>query len=117
MRLTGNELMTPAMQDRIFTEFLVRRDLKAYLKDPRVGVDQAQYSASRQWASIAVPKGKPTGMRDAKGHRIISDGTMSYYGGANSANLDATREVRRVLERWHLPAGRSGGRRPPETGR
>jgi hypothetical protein len=103
MGLNGNELMTPEMQDRIFAHSLIRRDLKRFLDDPKVGIDQAQYSAAHQWASIAVPKGYFTGASDAKGRRIISDGTMSYFGGANSANIDATRELRRVLEGWHLP--------------
>jgi hypothetical protein len=117
MGLTGNELMTPAMQDRIFAEFLVRRDLKAFLKDPRIGVDQAQFSAAHQWASIAVPKGYPTGKRDAKRRPIISDGTMSYYGGGNSANMNSTRELRRILESWHQPAEGSGQQRSPDIGR
>jgi hypothetical protein len=111
MRLTGNERMTPQMQDRIFAEFLVRRDLKRYLKDPTVGVDQAQYSAARQWASIAVPKN----YRTKSG--AISDGTKTFYDdrGENKANIPATEEFRKVLEGWHLPA-KSVGWEPTRIG-
>lgn len=118
MRLAGNERMTPEMQDRIFAGSLIRRDLKRFLNDPTVGVDQAQYSAARQWASIAVPKGFPTK------HRAISDGTMTYYDDkprdgkrpANKANVPATREFRKILEGWHGPTT-SAGRSPPGSGR
>jgi hypothetical protein len=117
MKLTGNELMTPAIQDRIFAEFLLRRELKALLKDPKIPVDRGQLSAAHQWASIAVPKGYPIKRRDAKGRPILSDGTMSFYGSGNSANMDSTRELRRILEGWHQPAGGSGRQPSPDIGR
>jgi hypothetical protein len=124
LKLTGNELMNSDMQDRIFAESLVKGALKRYMDDDTGGavdqaqVDRAQYAAARQWASIAVPKGYPTGKLDAKNQPIRSDGKMSYYSGpANSAHMAATRELRAFLEGLRRPAAASGTQRLPPGGR
>ncbi|HKU65436.1 MAG TPA: hypothetical protein VJQ06_10285 [Rhizomicrobium sp.] len=96
MKLTGDEKLTPQMQDRILAEFLIPQagdgSLDNLLNRGEGTVDQAQNAASRKWASVAVPAGYPT--RD----RGISDGTMSYYADpANRASMDTTRALREFL--------------------
>ena len=75
MKLTGNEKFTKDMQERIFKEFLIpkRKGLNDYLKGGKTSIEQAQYEASKEWASIPVPKGEKT--QSGK----ISDGTMTFY--------------------------------------
>lgn len=96
MGLSGDEIFDPPMQDRIFAEYLVPKagngDLGRYLSGGTVTADQAQFAASHEWASIAVPSGYPTL------NGIISDGTMSFYEGpANHANASSTRSLRDFL--------------------
>jgi muramidase (phage lysozyme) len=96
MKLTGDEQLTPQMQDRIFSEFLIPKAgggaLGNFLHRGEGTVDDAQLAAAREWASVAVPSGYPTKVR------AISDGTMSYYPPpANRASMDATRALREFL--------------------
>jgi hypothetical protein len=99
--LTGNERMTPELQDRIFAEYLVptahNGALGRYIFEGRGTVDDAQYAAAREWASIALPAGRLT----ESGRR--SDGRMTYYdkGSANSANVSATNALRTYLMNLH----------------
>jgi hypothetical protein len=124
LKLSGNELMNSDTQDRIFAESLVKGDLKRYMDDDtgkpvdQTQIDRAQYAAARQWASIAVPYGYPTGNLDAKRRPIISDGKMSYYGGpANSAHMAATRALRAFLEGLRQPPQSRGSQRLSSGGR
>lgn len=75
MNLTGNEKFTKDMQERIFKEFLIpkRKGLDNYLKGGKTSIEQAQYEASMEWASIPVPKGYKT--QSGK----ISNGHTTYY--------------------------------------
>ena len=96
MNLTGDELLTPRLQDQIFEHYLVPTAgdgaLGRFMTSGAGTVDQAQFAAAQQWASIAVPAGYRT-QRDA-----ISNGMMSYYGGpANRANLNETQALRSLL--------------------
>jgi LysM repeat protein len=97
MGLTGNELYTPEMQERVFREFLVEKAgggrLASFINSGEGTIDTAQYAAAKEWASIAVPRGLT--LRDGR----ISDGTLSYYDkpGTNSASMTATRALRDVL--------------------
>lgn len=99
--LTGNERMTPELQDRIFAEYLVptahNGALGRFIFEGRGTVDDAQYAAAREWASIALPAGRLT----ESGRR--SDGRMTYYdkGSANSANVNATNALRTYLMNLH----------------
>jgi hypothetical protein len=101
MGLTGNERMTPELQDRIFAEYLVptahNGALGRYIFEGTGTVDDAQYAAAREWASIALPQGRLT----ESGRR--SDGTMTYYdkGPANRANVSATNALRAYLMNLH----------------
>lgn len=97
MGLTGNELYTPEMQERVFREFLMQKAgggrLASFINSGEGTIDTAQYAAAKEWASIAVPRG--LALRDGR----ISDGTLSYYDkpGTNSASMTATRALRDVL--------------------
>jgi hypothetical protein len=94
LHLTGNERLTPELQDRIFAEFLIPRPLRNFIFDGTGTVDDAQYAASQVWASIAVPQGRPTKLRH------ISNGRMTFFddtGPANSANRNATSALRSYL--------------------
>ena len=98
MHLTGNERLTPAMQDRIFVEYLVptagNGALGRYVANGAGTADQAQVAAARQWASIGVP----AGLHTETGR--VSDGTMTYYdkGPANHASVKATQALHSFLQ-------------------
>jgi hypothetical protein len=80
------------LQDRIFRDYLVRGALRDILNGRGATVDQAQYAAAKQWASVAVP----AGYRTRRG--TVSDGTLTYYPGpANRANIHGTRALRAFL--------------------
>lgn len=95
MKLTGNEKFTKEMQERIFKEFLVpkRKGLADYLNGGKTSLDQAQYEASMEWASIPVPKGYKT--KTGK----ISNGKVTYYdeNGGNKAKKGQGERVRQEL--------------------
>lgn len=100
MRLTGNEHLTPELQDRIFAEYLVPHTpaLADFIFRGRGTVDDAQYAASRVWASIAVPQGR----RTKQGR--MSNGGMTFFdntGRANRANRSATNALRTYLMNLH----------------
>jgi len=94
--LTGDERLTPEMQDRIFADDLVptagNGALGNFMTNGKGSVDDAQYAAAHQWASVAVPRGYLT--QDGS----VSDGNMTYYGGpANRANMRETLALRAFL--------------------
>jgi LysM repeat protein len=107
MGLTGNERYTPAMQERIFREYLIGKagggKLEAFINQGKGTVETAQYAAAKEWASIAVPEGLPiNGYTDKEGQYHpgpISNGRMSYYESkANHANMDSTNQLRIALQ-------------------
>lgn len=116
LKLTGNELYTPELQERVFREFLFekagRGKLSDYVKRGKGSVDDAMEAASHEWASIAVPNGRLTK------HKKISDGTITYYDdGANHANQISTKKLRDILESIKLGANSSNTAQtnPPVT--
>ena len=72
MKLTGNELYTADLQERVFREYLIYKAgggrLAAFVIDGKGSVDDAQYAAAQEWASIGVPVGR----EDQNG--IVSNG-------------------------------------------
>jgi hypothetical protein len=101
--LTGEEAYSPAMQERIFREYLIYKAGGGALADyvfDGVGTPQtAQYAAAKEWASIAVPKGYT--VSDISGG-YISDGTKSYYESlANHANMTSTNQLSKILNSLH----------------
>ena len=95
MGLTGNEKFTKEMQERIFREFLVpkRKGLADYLNGGKTSLAQAQYEASKEWASIPVPAGYKT--KTGK----ISNGDVTYYdsNGGNKAKKGQGERIRKEL--------------------
>jgi LysM repeat protein len=97
MGLSGNERMTPALQERIFRDFLLEKAGGGVLADfvlhGRGTIDGAQLAAAKEWASIGVP----AGYRNTYG--VVSNGHTSYYerAGQNSANNAATDALRAFL--------------------
>lgn len=95
--LTGDEFYNADLQERVFREFLLPKagggKLAAFIFNAIGSVDDAQYAAAKEWASIGVP----TGRRDMNG--MVSDGFRSYYekAGTNSASRSATRTLRSLL--------------------
>lgn len=61
MGLSGNERLTPALQERMFSDYLIaekRPDIKAYITGETNGPDglrRAQIATAREWASVAHP--------------------------------------------------------------
>lgn len=98
MSLTGDEKYDAVMQERVFREYLFNKAgggvLARFVKNKQGSVDDAQYAASKEWASIAVPQGKTTS------NGAISNGSYSYYqSGANSAIMGSTNKLRALLEK------------------
>ncbi|WP_180164483.1 LysM domain-containing protein [Acinetobacter sp. YH12049] len=96
MNLSGNELYDANMQERVFKEHLLRGRSAIYnLIDKGTGtVDQAMIDASKEWASIALPKGSKNKFG------VISDGTIGYHqSGTNRANSHSTAKVRQIFEK------------------
>jgi hypothetical protein len=97
LKLTGDELYTPELQERVFREYLIYKagggKLAAFVVHGRGSVDDAQYAASQEWASIGVP----AGFVDKYG--VVSNGNRSYYqkAGQNVASGSATRSLRSLL--------------------
>jgi hypothetical protein len=98
MGLSGEELYDPAMQERVFREFLIyhagQGRLAAFIFKAQGTVFDAQLAAAQEWASIAAPTGAK--IKDGR----ISDGTLSYYERAkqNHASMKSTERVVAVLE-------------------
>ncbi|MEZ2309352.1 lytic transglycosylase domain-containing protein [Paraburkholderia sp. RCC_158] len=86
--LTGSEKYDADMQERFFREFLFKKAgggvLADFVKNGKGTVNQAQYAAAQEWASISVPQGLP--IQDGR----ISNGHMSYYQGAANTNNDGS---------------------------
>jgi hypothetical protein len=102
--LTGEEKYDAIMQERFFKDYLFNKagngKLANFVKNNQGGVDDAQLAAAKEWASIAVPTGRPIS------NGTVSDGTMSYYQGkANSANRDSTAQLRRILQQLATSRG------------
>jgi len=96
MGLTGSEKYDADLQERVFAEYLLSKAgggaLASFVRDGVGSVDDAQYAAAKEWASIAAPKGYKTKKDN------VSDGNLSYHeGAANSANAGSTRGLREVL--------------------
>lgn len=73
--LDRNQPFTPELQDRIFSEYLLR-DKQPSVHDyiegrPGATLQQAQHGLAREWASFGDP----------------NNGGRSYYGGANRAHI------------------------------
>ena len=92
---TGAEVYDANMQEKVFREFLIskRSTLYEFVRNGKGNLTDAQYDAAQEWASIAVPKGKPIGSG------AISNGKTSYYEkkGQNSSSDESTKKVIEIL--------------------
>ncbi|WP_426270378.1 LysM peptidoglycan-binding domain-containing protein [Dyella kyungheensis] len=96
MNLSGNELYDASMQEQVFADFLFTKagkgGLGSYVNNGVGTIDDAQYAAAHEWASIAAP----AGMKISDGR--ISDGTLSYYESIkNHASMTSTAALRNLL--------------------
>ncbi|QQQ00761.1 SH3 domain-containing protein [Lysobacter enzymogenes] len=110
MKLSGNERYDAAMQERVFREYLIYKAgggaLARFVFDGKGTLEDAQYAAAQEWASIAAPNGRAitsTVKKNADGTKTIvkrtSDGTLSYYeSAANHANKTSTSNLRAILK-------------------
>ncbi len=94
--LTGDERYDEDMQERMFSDFLIfhagKGVLAKFIKQGIGTIDGAQYAASKEWASIAAPVNCQ--IKDGR----VSDGTLSYYEGANNhAYMPSTNRLRDIL--------------------
>lgn len=92
---TGAEIYDVSMQEKVFREFLIskRSTLYEFVRNGKGNIIDAQYDAAQEWASVAVPKGKPIGSG------AISNGKKSYYEkkGQNSSSEESTKMVIEIL--------------------
>jgi hypothetical protein len=97
MGLTGDEKYDASMQERVFRDYLLDKAgggvLSKFVKKGEGTINDAQYAASKEWASIAAPAGMP--IKNGQ----ISNGTLSYYSSsANSAFMGPTNKLREILD-------------------
>lgn len=98
LNLTGNELYDHDMQERVFKEHLLRGRSSIYnlIINGNKTVEQAMVDASKEWASIALPKGKKNK------YGVISDGNIGYHESrTNKANKHSTEKVKVIFEKIH----------------
>ena len=96
MNLSGSEFYDENMQERVFKEHLLKGRSAIYnLIHKGTGtVDQAMIDASKEWASIALPRGRKNKFG------VISDGSIGYHqSGTNRANSHSTAKVRQIFEK------------------
>jgi muramidase (phage lysozyme) len=125
--LSADTVFSPALQDKIFSEFLVgakRPKIAAYLSGKTDDVAGAALAAAQEWASIGTPKG----MKNAHGQ--VSDGTTSYYAGigGNKASISADEIMgalqaarkdgssKQTVNVANAPAGGAGAGTPDKSG-
>lgn len=94
--LTGNELYDASMQEKVFREYLLsnRKAINDLIQTGSASVDEAMVAASKEWASIGLPRG------EVMGNGKISDGVKGYHESAtNKANPKSTAKVRAIFEK------------------
>ena len=87
LNLDTSLVFDETLQDRIFEEYLIdkkRPKIIAYLEG-NGNVEDAMYSAAKEWASVAVEKGKKISK-----NRIAEEGFSYYQGdGLNKAHISS----------------------------
>ena len=95
LKLTGNELFTPELQERFFNEFLIKKagggDALGYIQGRHNNLNKAMEAMAKEWAGFPVPYAM-------KGHVTNVKAGESYYKNyhGNKANLTVN-EVRNAL--------------------
>jgi muramidase (phage lysozyme)/peptidoglycan hydrolase-like protein with peptidoglycan-binding domain len=97
--LSGNELFTPELQDRIFLTYLIRskrKEIGDYITKGKGTSEDAVYASAKEWASVEVPAGRKV----ASG--AVSNGHNSYYGSKNNhAHPGSGPKLKAALEKAH----------------
>ena len=90
--LSGNELFTPEMQDKLFLS-LIPNTAKSYMDGKHNDKNSALTSLAKVWASIGVPVAM-------QGHKRWVEAGESYYAGdgGNKSNKDSIRLVSLALD-------------------
>lgn len=90
--LSGNELFTPEMQDKLFLS-LIPNTAKSYMDGKHNDKNAALTSLAKVWASIGVPVAM-------QGHKRWVEAGESYYAGdgGNKSNKDSIRLVSLALD-------------------
>lgn len=88
LQVSRDQPFTPALQDRIFSEYLIvekRPDIHNFTTgEPGISLEAAQRSLALEWASFGDP----------------DKGGASHYGGANHASVNLTQSAN-ALNRMH----------------
>lgn len=93
--LSGNEKFTPELQERFFSEYLIKKagdgDALAYIQGKHNDLNRALTAMAKEWASFPVPYAM-------KGHKQHVAAGQSYYQGVgnNKAHLSLS-DVRAAL--------------------
>lgn len=92
MNLTGEELFTPDMQDKLFME-LLPKSAKDYMSGASDDKNKALIDIAKTWASVGVP----VGMQGK--HKMLKAGESYYSGdGGNVANKNSLSMVTAALD-------------------
>ncbi|OTG76726.1 peptidoglycan-binding protein [Acinetobacter sp. ANC 4169] len=97
--LSGDELYDAKMQEKVFKEHLLvgRTSIYELITTGRATVKSAMTDASKEWASIALPKGEKNKFG------VISDGSIGYHQSkTNRANPHSTSKVKEIFEKIKL---------------
>src|SRR3954471_11612425 len=73
LNLTGDEVMTPELQDRLGLQLLLRRGYQAWA-DGNASTDTFMIGLAKEWASFPVPS------RMQGAHRVVQRGETYYAG-------------------------------------
>lgn len=108
MKLTGKEKFDPAMQDKIYREYLTgekRPGLQKYLSGKDSDIESAQIELAKEFSSVPVPRDMTVVDKDGK-TRNIKRGQSYYEGiGGNRANLSIEETQRALIEERGIRTG------------
>ena len=97
MKLTGDEVFSPEMQDAMFVQLLKKRDYDKWV-DGKIDDEAFANNLAKEWASFPV-------MNDMQGHKTKVKAGQSYYAndGLNRALISPS-DVRDALDSYRTPA-------------
>lgn len=92
MHLSGNEKLTPEMQDKLFEGLLRMKGIYKHLVGKDADIQKAMIMIAKTWASAGVP----IAMMGA--HRMLEAGESFYAGdGGNKSNRHSTDKIKAAL--------------------
>lgn len=95
MKLTGDEVFSPEMQDAMFVQLLKKRDYDKWV-DGQIDDEEFGNKLAKEWASFPV-------LTDMQGHKTKVKAGQSYYAkdGLNRALISAD-DVRKALSSYRI---------------